>query len=129
MSKKRFLLNFPVIIFLFSGNLSLAQAPDGELNIRLNQIGFYPEGPKKAVILSGNADKFYVKTLSKKTVFTGVPKRAVEPDFAGHQTLIADFSAFNAPGKYMLYVPGIGYSYPFDIKKSVHKEVAAGAIK
>jgi endoglucanase len=101
----------------------------GENNIRLNQVGFYPYAQKNAVVLTTAADKFYVQTILRKTVFTGFLKRSVKPNFAGNTTMIADFSAYHTPGKYVLYVPGIGYSYQFDIKRSVHATVAAATIK
>lgn len=129
MSKNFSLLNRLAVIVLVSTQLSLAQSPNGALNIRLNQTGFYPEGPKTAIILAAGPTDFSIQTPSKKTVFTGTLKKSVKPDFAGNQTLIADFSAFHTPGKYMLYVPGVGHSYLFSIKKSVYREVAAGSIK
>jgi len=101
----------------------------GEKKIRLNQIGFYPNAPKIAIVL-GNAGKdFYIKTPDKATVFTGVLERSINPGFNGKTTLIADFSKFSKPGKYMMYVPGVGYSYPFDVKNSVHEDVAKASIK
>jgi endoglucanase len=121
----------PVLIIIFFIQKSFAQQipPNGESNIRLNQIGFYPEAPKIAVVLSGNGNVFYIKTTSKKTIFTGKLKKSVKPNFAGNTTNIADFTTFHKPGKYVLYMPGVGYSYPFEIKRSVHKDVANASIK
>jgi endoglucanase len=119
------------IIIVFFIHTSFAQQipSNGESNIRLNQIGFYPEAPKVAVILSGNGNVFYIQTISKKTVFTGKLKKSVKPNFAGNTTNIADFTTFNKPGKYVLYIPDVGYSHPFEIKRSVHKDVANASIK
>jgi endoglucanase len=117
------------IVLLFFQNAAAQKISGEELSIRLNQIGFYPNGPKTAVILQDKAESFYIQTTAKKTVFTGLLKRSVQPNFAGNYTSIADFSAFSKPGKYMIYVPGSGYSYPFEIKKSVHHDVALGGIK
>jgi len=102
---------------------------NGEKTIRLNQIGFYPDAPKTAVILTDKGGSFYIETAGKKTVFTGQLKKSVKPGFSGSFTEIADFSLFNKPGEYILYVPGIGNSYPFKIKQSVHREVADASIK
>src|SRR5215469_13412891 len=113
---------------LFFAGGALAQQTSQQ-NIRLNQEGFYPAAPKIAIVLAGNDSTFYLQTTSKKTVFTGTLKKSVKPDFAGNTTKIADFSAFHKTGKYVLYVPGVGYSWPFEIKKSVNKDVAAGSIK
>ncbi len=101
----------------------------GESSIRLNQIGFYPDAPKIAVIITGNDSIFYILDTSKATVYKGTLKKSVKPNFAGNKTLLADFTVFHKPGKYLLYVPGVGYSYPFEIKKSVLNGVANGSIK
>ena len=101
----------------------------GETKIRLDQVGFYPDALKIAVILSAGDSVFYVQTTEKKTMFTGRLKKSLKPDFAGDYTLIADLTAFHKTGKYLLLVPGLGYSYPFVINKNVHREVAAASIK
>ncbi|MCR8556853.1 glycoside hydrolase family 9 protein [Mucilaginibacter sp. BJC16-A38] len=98
-------------------------------NIRLNQLGFYPQGPKIAIVLNSKSEEFYLQTLDKKNVLVGKLKKSVRPGLNRSFTDIADFGIYNTPGKYQLYVPGSGYSYPFEIKKSVHHNVAAGAIK
>ncbi|MDB5140686.1 MAG: celD [Mucilaginibacter sp.] len=101
----------------------------GKENIRLNQIGFYPGAEKTAIVLTGKSNTFQIETIDKKVVFKGTLQKSVKPDFAGNFTSIADFTTFNKPGKYMLYVPDAGYSWPFEIKRSVHREVAAGSVK
>ena len=100
----------------------------GETNIRVNQIGFYPGAPKIAIVLKSSATIFSLQTTQKKVVFSGNLKKSVRPDFAGNKSAIADFSAFHKPGKYLLFIPGLGYSYRFFIKRSVHREVAGAAI-
>ena len=102
---------------------------NGQQNIRLNEIGFYPGAPKKAIILTSKSTVFYIQTLNKKTVFTGTIKKSLKSDFAGNTTGIADFSGYSNVGKYILMVPGVGRSYPFEIKKSVLNDVADGSIK
>jgi len=120
----------PAVILVFSIKISFAQ--DKRINpnnIRLNQIGFYPNAPKTAIILTDDDDIFYVQSIGNKTVFKGTLTKSINPDFAGKTTEIADFSALHKPGEYMLYLPGTGYSFLFKIKKSVHKEVADASIK
>jgi len=117
--------------FVFSVQTALSQQKtDVEgVNIRLNQIGFYPAGPKIGIVLNSKSDDFYIRTTAKNNVFTGKLKKSVKPTFGGVYTGIADFSEFKIVGKYLLYVPGSGYSYPFEIKPSVHHNVAAASIK
>ncbi len=102
---------------------------DEGVNIRLNQIGFYPDASKTGIVLNSKANIFYIQTIAKKNVFTGKIKSSVKPGLNNQFTGTADFTTFNIPGKYRLYVPGSGYSYPFEIKQSVHRNVAAASIK
>lgn len=102
---------------------------NGSNQIRLNQIGFYPDGPKIAIILTNKAGAFHLQTANRQTVFTGKLTKSATVDFAGHYTCIADFGAFRQPGSYILVVPGTGSSYPFDIKAAVYQYVANASVK
>jgi endoglucanase len=53
------------IAFLTSSIALFAQSKLSE-NIRLNQIGFYPEGPKSAFVINSNATKFMLSSQTKK---------------------------------------------------------------
>jgi endoglucanase len=129
MVKKAFTL-FSLIFSLLSINGYAQHLTDSsELKIHLNQVGFYPNAPKIAIISGNKWGKFFLQTVNKQTVFTGVLKRSLQPDFAGNYTWIADFSAYHKPGKYVLYVQGVGNSYPFTIARSVHHKVAEASIK
>lgn len=98
-------------------------------NIRLNQIGFYPDAPKIAIILKSNGGAFHVQELNGKVVFSAELKKSAMPTFGGIYTHIADFSSFNKPGKYKLFVKGAGYSYPFEIGQNALQSVAIGSLK
>jgi len=116
---------------LFSGLIASAQSKSdgGKDKIRLNQIGFYPNAPKVAVVLTNKKGSFTLQSADKKVVYKGQLKKSGQPDFAGQYTWIADFSAFSKPGKYVLNVPGLGTSYPFSISRNVHQEIADATIK
>ncbi|MDR6943227.1 glycoside hydrolase family 9 protein [Mucilaginibacter pocheonensis] len=119
-----------IVITLFIIQPASSQQRDkAAVSIRLNQIGFYPDAVKKAIVLNGKGDTFTIQTLQKKIVFAGKLTPSVKPDFAGNITSIANFSMFNKPGSYRLYVQGGAVSYPFKIKNRVHKPVADAAIK
>jgi endoglucanase len=99
--------------------------------IRLNQLGFYPAAPKIAII-TGNASSgnFYLlKAASKDTVFKNRLSDPQQSALSAAATRIADFSAFNKPGKYILYVKDIGHSYPFVIGDHVQRPVAIASLK
>jgi len=124
-----YLLLLLAILFYLPGASAQKITENGATFIRLNQLGFYPNAPKIAIITGVKDSAFYIETPEKKIVFKGELKWSVKPDFAGNKTLIADFSSYHKQGKYMLFVPGTGDSYPFEIKPSVLKGVAAASVK
>jgi endoglucanase len=106
-----------------------AKKPAASPEIRINQLGFYPSGPKVAVVLTGSPQKFNIQTTSGKVVYAGTLKPAAKPDLSGKTIFIADFTNVQQPGDYLISVPAAGLSYPFRIRKDVHEELAAGSIK
>lgn len=123
---------FVGVAAFISTNVSLAQNNLGSETIRLNQIGFYPEGPKVAIIINNpKATKFSViNALDKKdTAFTGNLKKTGIWKYSAEETSQADFTALKKVGTYVLFVKGSGTSYPFDIKANVGEEIAKASIK
>lgn len=98
--------------------------------IRLNQVGFYPSGPKIAVVVDARATRFAVLTADRgDTAFAGPlspPRRWAWSDETVRQ---ADFGALTRPGRYVLAVPGVGHSLPFVINPTMAREVARAAVK
>ncbi len=98
--------------------------------IRLNQVGFYPNATKVAVVVGDASGPFQLATPDlKKTVYTGVLSEPRQNSISDKTTRIADFSGFTKTGSYVVVIPGLGHSYPFDIQPNVHRAVAVGAIK
>ncbi|GGK87885.1 glycoside hydrolase family 9 protein [Rufibacter glacialis] len=125
-------------LFCLSFSCALAQtppktpkAPQGQERIRLNQVGFYPNAAKIAVVVGDTKEgRFLLKTADQgKTVFTGQLAASQPTELSNKPTRVADFSQVSALGTYVLEIPGVGTSYPFDIKPQVHQAVAAAAIK
>jgi endoglucanase len=121
------LILFSLMCIVWSSVLS---AQDAASKIRLNQIGFYPDGPKIAVVADDKDGVFSVKEAgTDKVVFTsklsGPHKSAVSPNV----TRIADFSAVTKPGTYKLNIPELGESYTFEIKPKVFCGVTKALIK
>ncbi|MBN2610115.1 MAG: glycoside hydrolase family 9 protein [Bacteroidales bacterium] len=99
-------------------------------DIRLNQLGFYPNAPKKVVIFNHEADRFYITTPNlSDTLYSGNLKGPFSSSFNPKPTRIADFSDFKKEGTFVVCIPGLGYSYQFDIKANVHNNVAAASLK
>lgn len=98
--------------------------------IRLNQIGYYPNAAKVAVVVGDVQGPFQLTTPDrKKVVFTGKLSEPRRNSISGKTTRSADFSAFTKTGSYVVVIPGLGYSYPFDIQPDVHRALAIGSIK
>ena len=118
-------------LFAFCSFFSFNQVQAQSTNIRLNQIGFYPEATKVAVVVGENTGgKFYVKTPDRtKTVYTGQLSATKPGEFSKKPSRIADFSAFTKTGSYVVDIPGVGYSFAFDIKKDIHQAVATASLK
>jgi endoglucanase len=98
--------------------------------IRLNQVGFYPQSSKLAIVEGAAGMNFQVKeVLSGKVVFEGRLGEVRVNPWSGKQTRTADFSRLNAPGFYQLVMADGGSSHDFKIGEAVHKKLAIGAMK
>ncbi|MBS7566644.1 glycoside hydrolase family 9 protein [Mucilaginibacter sp. Bleaf8] len=114
-----------------ASSMSCAQTPPGAGadSIRLNQMGFYPHASKVAIVLTNKAQQFTIETADHKKVFTGQLRPSAKPDLSGKAVYVANFTALQQPGKYVLQVPGIGYSYTFEVRNCIHQPVATASIK
>ena len=111
--------------------LVLASAASAQTDaIRLNQVGFYPEGPKVAVAVGGEAGPFVVRPEGGgEAVFRGELGPVAEWSASGERVRQADFSRLATPGAYVVEIPGLGVSHPFEIRERVHEPVARTALK
>jgi endoglucanase len=126
MVMKRFLF---AACGLAIGVLASAQEKFSE-TIRLNQIGYYPHAAKIAVVADEKSTDFYIASQDlQKKYFVGKLSDVKQSEFSPAKTRIADFSAFTMPGKFVVVVPWIGYSYSFEIKPKVHESIARASIK
>ncbi|EAR01059.1 glycoside hydrolase family 9 protein [Maribacter sp. HTCC2170] len=99
--------------------------------IRLNQIGYYPNAVKKAVIVEvkGATDFSIVDRKTMYSVFEGKLSEQISWELSGEKVQIANFSDLTKTGKYILYIDCLGYSYPFEIRNNVLDQVFLGSVK
>jgi endoglucanase len=118
-----FLHTFTVIVYpLFAQSETEA--------IRINQLGYYPNGPKTAIVVEPDADHFYIVTSDLiDTVFTGYLSNLKYWTYSDEQIKQANFSELKTIGTFVVLVPDLGYSAPFDIKPRVHQELARAVTK
>lgn len=102
-----------------------------ERRVHLNQVGFYPEAPKVAVVEGApSAGPFHVVTRTGgDTVHTGTLGPMREAELSRGRVRAADFSPLDESGRYVLHVPGVGQSYPFAVTPRVHRGVTQAALK
>lgn len=120
----------PIVLLSEVLFIQLVSAQDYSDKIRLNQIGFYPDSPKIAVI-ADNIDAHFsiVNTKTGKVVFTSELSKPHKSDYSPGITRIADFSPVKETGEYKLVVPGKGESYVFAIEPKVLCSLTKGLIK
>lgn len=123
--------------FLLMSQVILAQ--DTLTSIRLDQEGFYPNGPKIA-ILTGLDNKTSSFPLGK-TAFYVFRENQSDPLFTGELseirhssnssliTRIADFSPLTKTGFFRVKIEGCCLTYTFQIKEKVHHPVAVASLK
>src|SRR5450759_4326930 len=109
---------------------SLLTAQDASSKIRLNQIGFYPDAPKVAVVANDIEGNFFIKSVSTgEVVFSSKLSAPHKSSFSPNVTRIADFSQLTKLGVYKVNIPGQGDSYAFEIKPKVFCDVTKALIK
>ena len=105
-------------------------AQEAANRIRLNQIGFYPDAPKIAVITDYNNSEFLIKSAtSGEIVFKSKLSAPHKSEFSPKVTRIADFSVVTKQGIYKLNLPGQGDSYTFEIKPKIFCNLTKALIK
>jgi endoglucanase len=98
--------------------------------IRLNQVGFLPDAPKVAVVVGASAGAFTVESVRGGAVaMRGTLSPSATWPMSGEAVRRADFTALRRPGRYVVVVPGVGRSTPFEIGAGALRDVARGAIK
>ena len=79
------------------------KAPEGQ-PIAVNQVGYYPQAEKVAVIeKEGQAENYKLTDQSGKTVWEGKAVRQSTSPWSGKVRDIVDFSAVTEPGTYTLH--------------------------
>ena len=116
---------------IMAGTRAKTNITNGAKGIKLNQLGFFKEGPKKAVVNGGLVGNFYiVNNALTDTLYTGTLSAAKTWTYSSESVRIADFTNFKTPGKYRIRVPGVpSPSYPFTISATPLNGISKGSIK
>src|SRR5580698_6127146 len=98
---------------------AFAAAPTTE--IKVDQVGYLPQSPKLAMVVSATLAKgFSVRRAGSDSVaFHGKLAEPINDPDSGDLIQEADFSKLDKPGNYYLEVPGVGRSWEFAIRPDV----------
>lgn len=117
-------------VALVSGVELVAYQPDTGPSVRVNQLGYLPDGPKRATIVT-EADApldWQIHDAAGLVVASGVSEPRGFDDSAGVAVHVADFSALQATGeRFTLTVDGVT-SHPFAIRPDLYDDLRIDAL-
>lgn len=117
-----------VFLLLFGACASSNHRPPSG-DIRLNQLGFYPEAVKTFVVVGTEADVFDLRDGRGETVYTGDLVDRGKWDKSNESVKTGKFSDFNRRGQYTVHVKDKGASHPFEIKDNLYHDAHTAAMK
>ncbi|MTB52229.1 glycoside hydrolase family 9 protein [Lewinella sp. W8] len=136
-----------VALLLFACAPSDGDPPpfSGEVSeqIQLHQIGYYPGAPVRFSVSLYDAVRdslapapapeepvYFLTTISGDSIVAR-GELGTEEDWTENAGARVRYTELSSPGRgeYRIYVPGIGYSYPFSVADDLHQEAFRGAVK
>jgi endoglucanase len=103
---------------------------DTTMTILVDQVGYYPDGQKIALI-RGNAEKFdVIDAVTGKIVFSGNPGEPGYWNLSGDTVRPVDISQVTEPGMYRICLAGTDICSPvFRIGDHVYSDITRAAVK
>ena len=100
--------------------------------VHINQLGYRPHDPKKAVILQealqGSLEFKVIRVSDEAVIYSGMAGEPVTDSASLDTVCTADFSALTEAGEYMVCAGGTR-SYPFAISENPYKELRAAVLE
>jgi len=107
---------------LFISTLALSLSVNAA-SIRVNQLGYYPNGNKFFMVPDAASDSFYVRDVATGTAaFAGKLSASVAWANSGEKVQTGDFSSLKTEGFYYVDVKNVGRSESFRIRKDVYSK-------
>lgn len=97
----------------------------------VNQLGYFPSGPKRAVVISSSEQPLHWKLLGQQgaELARGSTVRFGADTSSGETVHWIDFSSYQAAGKNLSIVVAEERSYPFDIGAQIYGQLKYDAFK
>jgi endoglucanase len=118
-----------LLLFTFLCSRFIINAQDDP--IRLNQVGYYPNSTKLAIVTGKVQSQFFciVTSDGRDTVYNGSLSLEKKSAFSSTITRIADFTDFQQTGSFVLRIDRLTQSYPFEIRNDVYHELGKAVLK
>jgi endoglucanase len=101
----------------------------GSNDIRINQVGYYPQSAKRFVVIESGSAGFEIRDGRGVVRYKGQLKDNGFWDASGEHVRVGDFTEFKEPGRYTISVPDKGESHPFQISPDLYGEALKAAMK
>ena len=99
--------------------------------VRVNQVGYLPDGPKQASIVDASTTPlaWQLRDASGKTVLRGRTRVDGDDAMSGDHVHIADFSSFRRTGQGYTLAVGTAVSEPFDITGNLYDSLRRDSLE
>jgi endoglucanase len=97
--------------------------------IKVNQLGYYPNAVKKAIVSNSKAENFEIRKPDGTVVFSGSLSQAAYWKASEEHVKFADFSGLTAPGTYVLAVDDAKASCEFEIRQNLYADALKASLK
>ncbi|MBZ0295667.1 MAG: glycoside hydrolase family 9 protein [Anaerolineae bacterium] len=126
-------LGLIVLMLVCVASLQAQDAPESEIipTISVNQVGYFPQGVKQAVVTAASDNDLrweLVDTATEVTVAEGALSDSRFDEASGDTVRIADFSDFTQHGTYRLVTSSV-QSTPFTIGEDVYNQLKIDALR
>jgi endoglucanase len=125
---KRIILSISIVIALLI-TCKQADSTDKNAVIKANQLGYYPNSVKIAIVAGSGDSTFKIKNIIGKVVFEGPLTKPVFYDKSGENLSLADFSGLQLAGSYLLSVNEAMEDFRFEIKENLYQDAFVSVLK
>jgi endoglucanase len=129
MMKNTLFIAFFFVSLLACTHQKAGQSDESNEIIRINQVGYFTDGPKVFVVVDSEAESFSLKNENGETVFEGALTPKGVWDKSAESVSLGDFSTFITPGTYTIVLDNGNESYPFEVADDVLEDVKRAALK
>jgi endoglucanase len=118
-------------VSLTGGAAPVVYTPDTGPRVRVNQVGYLPDGPKRATLVTDAtaAVPWQLKSAAGTVVASGQSSPAGVDPSSGQNVQTIDFSSYHAAGAGYTLVADGQTSFPFDISGDIYANLRSDSLQ